>query len=199
MLIAEELLLLLLDDEKGTASAWVTGDDNALAGALLLDRQLGAEVPEVDDEHDVKYWVRKLPSRLKPIKQHVAAGLVERGILDEERSKRLGGLLGTDVRFPARDPEPERELRARLRSVLVDGVEPDDRTAMLIALLVPLDLVKKVVERPERRAAKERAKAIADRGPVGDAVDAEVQRQVTAIVVTTVAASAATTAATSGS
>jgi hypothetical protein len=191
--IAEALLLLLLDDEKGTRSGGGTGADNALAGALLLDRELGVDVPEIDDEHDVKYWVRKLPGKIKPIRGYIARGLVERGVLDEERSKRLGGLFGESVRFPERDPEPERDLRAELRSVLVDGAEPDDRLTMLISLLLPLDLVRKVVERDERKAAKARAKEIADRGPVGDAVHAEIQRQVTAIVVTTVVTSAAAT------
>ena len=62
--------------------------------------------------------------------------------------------------------------------MLVDGVEPDARTTALLGLLVPLDLVKRVVERDERKAAVARAKALAERGPVGDAVHAAVQAEI---------------------
>ena len=37
MLLAEALLLLLLDEEQGHEPRWVTAADQGLAGALLLD------------------------------------------------------------------------------------------------------------------------------------------------------------------
>ena len=43
MLLAEALLLLVLDGDRGTAT-WVTAADQGLAGALLLD----LDVREVD-------------------------------------------------------------------------------------------------------------------------------------------------------
>ena len=113
---------------------------------------------------------------MKPIKGTVAEALVARGVLDERRHKTLG--LFSSTRYPELDPGPEQELRARLRSVLVDGAEPDARTAALLGLLVSLDLVKRVVERDERKAAVSRAKALAERGPVGDAVHAAVQAEI---------------------
>ena len=76
--------------------------------------------------------------------------------------------------------------------MLVEGAEPDAFDTSLLGLLVPLDLVKRVVEKDERKAAKARAKEIAERGPVGDAVKAAVQEQVMAAVI------AATTAAAAG-
>jgi hypothetical protein len=202
MLLAEALLLLMLDDEKGTSA--VTAGEAGLAGALLLE--LGHTRPSEPalaaawdvvhgEDRPIKHWVRKLPGRLKPIKGLVAAGLVEHGVLDEARHKRLG--LFATVRYPELDPRPERELRAQLRAVLVDGAEPSPFIASLLGLLVPLDLVKRVVDRSERRAATARAKAIAERGPVGDAVRAAVQEQVTAAIAA--ATVAATTAATTSS
>jgi Golgi phosphoprotein 3 (GPP34) len=218
MLLAEELLLLLLDDEKGTASTGVFGRDEALAGALLLDL-LEAGRLELSDEKLVatgsapsepplaaawealqgeeprkpKHWVSKLPRRIKPIMGTIAEPLVARGVLDEQRHKTLGVFRST--RYPALDRGPEEELRARLRRVLVGGAEPDAHTASLIALLVPLDRVKALVERDERKQAKARAKAVADRGPVGDAVRAAIEEQVaTAVMAATVATTAGSAA-----
>jgi hypothetical protein len=203
MLLAEALLLLLLDDEKGTESGWVTAADHGLAGALLLE--LGDARPSSpalaaawdvvhSEDRSIKHWVNKLPGKLKPIRGTVASGLVERGVLDEQRHKRLG--LFPSVRYPALDPRPEAELRAQLRAVLVDGAEPSPYIASLLGLLVPLDLVKRVVDRSERKQATARAKAIAERGPVGDAVKRAVQDEVMVAVVA--ATTAATTASTSG-
>jgi hypothetical protein len=113
-----------------------------------------------------------------------------------ERHKLLG--LFPTTRYPEVDPGPEASLRARLRAVLVEGSEPDAETAALLSLLVPLDLVKRLVERDERKAAVARAKTVAEQGPVGDAVKAAVQREIAAVVAATVAATTASTAATAG-
>jgi hypothetical protein len=173
--LAEALLLLLLDEDSGKQSGWVHAVDAGLEGAMRLDAELGAPVPGGDG---------------KPA-ERVATGLVERGVLDAERSKTLG--LFKSVRFPQRDPEPERALRAHLRDVLVERAEPTEWDALLLSLLVPLDLVKRVVDRSERKAAEARAKDIADRGPVGDAVRKEVQKEVTAMIVSSVVVTTTTT------
>ncbi len=212
MLLAEALLLLILDEDKGT-NRWVTAADHGLAGALLLDLEMHdrdgrlvvagprpAEPPLAAawdvvsaEERSAKHWVSKLPGKLKPIKGTVATGLVERGVLEEERHRTLG--LFASTRYPERDPAPERELRAQLRAVLVDDAEPSPFVTSLLGLLVPLDLVKRIVDRSERKAATARAKAIAERGAVGDAVKAAVNQQVMAAIVATTAATAATTSA----
>jgi hypothetical protein len=214
MLLAEELLLLLLDDEKGTVSA--TAANAGLAGALLLDlveagrlnedlSRIGSEPSEpalaaawraIDEPKPAKHWVSTLPGRLKPIKGTIADGLVARGVLDERRHKTLG--LFSSTRYPELDPGPETELRARLRRVLVDGAEPDPRTVSLLGLLVPLDLVKRVVSRGERKAAVARAKALAERGAVGDAVGAAVEAEVMAAVMAAITASTAATISAGG-
>jgi hypothetical protein len=218
MLIAEELLLLLLDDEKGTSDAWVMAADQGLAGALLLDllvaerleerdgklARAGTEPSEpalaaawraIDEPKPIKHWVGKLPGKLKPIKGTIAGPLVSRGVLDERRHKILG--LFPSTRYAELDPSPEQELRARLRRVLVDGEEPDDRTVELLGVLVPLDMIKRLFRGGERRPANQRAKALAERGPVGDAVHAAVQQEIMGVIIATTAATAATTTASS--
>jgi len=222
MLLAQELLLLLLDDEKGSARVGFA-DEAGLAGALLLDLVEGehvresdgalvaagtgplspqvladarAEIENSDRPRDAKHWIGRLPKALKPLRGRIAADLVAGGVLGEERHKMLG--LFSSTRYPELDPGPERELRARLRAVLVDGADPDAHTALLVGLLGPLELVGHLVEREHRKAAKARAKAVADRGAVGSAVaDAQRAAQAAIIASTTAATIASTTAASS--
>lgn len=217
--LAERVLLLALDDKKGS-TGW-TQIDPGLAGALLMDLgRLG--VLRLDGKHLVpaghtrpdhpvlamtldairgsarahraKTWVgRLLPKQLKPITETVAEPVVSRGVLTEQRSKMLG--LFESVRFPETDAEPERALRADLRRVLLGERAPTDDDAMLFAALVPLDLVTGIVEREHRRGAKKRAKAIADGGVAGDALSAVIRDiQTTTYATITAAALAGTTA-----
>ncbi len=190
LLLAEELLLLALDDKKGNDKTM--GADTGLAGALLLELVaegwleeaggklvVAAEPPagaagppagaladalaviEADAKpRDAGHWVRKLPGELKPIKGRVAGRLVELGVLSERRHKVLG-LIGVD-RWPEADPEPERTLRERLRAELTGAGEVSVRTALLAPLLRACNLLRTVVAKDERKGADRRAKEIAD-------------------------------------
>jgi golgi phosphoprotein 3 len=220
LLLAEELLLLVLDDEKGhdkTMSA-----DTGLAGALLLDLAAGGWVEDVDGKlvaaaappagappaevladalaliqesdkpRNAGHWVGKLPGKLKPIKGRVAARLVERGVLTEERHKMLG-LFGVD-RWPEADPEPERTLRERLRAELAGSGEISERTELLAPLLRAMDLVGKVVAKDERKVAKRRAKEIADDPThIGSAVQSTVNATQAAVMTAVIASTTAAT------
>lgn len=194
--LAEELLLIALDDEKGVdRTAYGAGVETGLAGAILLELAGGGCVREDDGrlvavdgsapedglaadaletirasskQRKAKDWVSRLPRELKPLRDRVAEGLVGRGVLTEERTKRLG--LFKTVRYPERAPEPERRLRASLSEVLLGERSPSDREAMLIALLHPYDLIKVLVPKDSRKDAKKRAKEIAKREVIGAAV-----------------------------
>ncbi|MDQ3675938.1 MAG: GPP34 family phosphoprotein [Actinomycetota bacterium] len=197
LLLAEELLLLALDDEGGFDRTM--GADGGLAGALLLDLAdrewledadgklvpaasppggstppgvLGKALAVIESDskpRDAKHWVRKLPSELRPIKRHVAELLVERGVLSAERRKMLGFI--PHDRYPEADPEPERALRERLRAELTGRADVSPRTALLVPLLRAYDLVQKLVDKDDRKQAKRRATQIADDpGKVGAAV-----------------------------
>lgn len=220
LLLAEELLLIALDDEKGTTSSMVSLDPG-LAGALLLDLIAAGALVESGDELDVddgagapshpllvdalgvirakgtpkkpKHWVDKLPGEraLKPIKGRVADSLVARGVLDETRHKTLG--LFPSTRYPEADPAPERELRARLRATLLQGLEPEPATARLVALLHALGLVPAAVPKDQAKAAKARAKEIAASSAVGKAVKRAIDEVGAAVAV------AATTVVITGS
>jgi hypothetical protein len=129
---------------------------------------------------NAKGWVDRLPRELKPLRQRLARGLVQMGILSEEHSKRLGVLPTT--RFPTIDATPERELRERLQGVLVTGREPTEEEALLIGLLEPLGLIDSVVTKDQRRAARKRAKAVAEHGLAGSAVRDSVRAVQAAVI-----------------
>ncbi len=83
------------------------------------------------------------------------------GIVRRQEDKVLG--LFPRRRWPAVDASHENDLRRRLGDALLRGVEPDQRTAALIALLSALDVAHKVIDREGLPAGqvKRRAKDIA--------------------------------------
>ena len=194
--LAERLLLLTLDDEKGVdRTGWGAELDGGLAGAILLDlaaagciREQGGRLVAVDctppedrlavaaldairgssKQREAKDWVAQIAGELKPLRERSAEALVSRGVLGEETRRRFG--LVRRTRYPERDPEPERRLRAALAEVLLAEREPEDREAMLIALLANYDVVKELVPKERRRAAKERAREITERAPLAAAI-----------------------------
>lgn len=224
LLLAEQTLLLALDDEKGTDTSHWAGEAG-LAGALLLDlgeRDLlradaDGRLVAVDGappEHEVlhqayavirhaakprtaKGWVDELQTELKPLRERLAQGLVDQGILSEDTSKILGIFLRT--RYPEADANPEFELRQQLAEVLVTGREPTEGEALLVGLLEPMGLVDQVVPKDQRKAARRRAQEIAEQGLAGNAVRDAVREVQAAVMTAAVIApgAAATTIASS--
>jgi hypothetical protein len=161
LLIVEDLLLLLLDDTSGT----IAGEGTlyyTLGGAVLVELALRGEVAP-DDSRTMFNGIRigavkgELPSdpllreayekvAKKPrgvqellidigssLRGEVLDRLVERGFIRREKKKVLG--IFPTTRMPAQRPEYEAQLLESVRSVLVDGAEPDARTGALAALL----------------------------------------------------------------
>lgn len=83
--------------------------------------------------------------------------LVRQGVLAEERSA-VFGLRS----HPTKDAGPEREIRARLWSALVDGLTPTERTVALVALLEATGILTKVVVTDDKKTVKARAKAMSE-------------------------------------
>lgn len=208
LLLAEQTLLLALDDVKGNDTV-VWAGEGGLAAGLLLDlarrelltvdadttlRALDGAEPEhgvLADAYRIlrgsakqrapKGWVDRLPQELKPLRLRLARGLVARGVLTEESSKVLGVFSRT--RFPTADPGPEEQLRARLTEVLLDGRAPTEEEALLVGLLLPLGLVDRVVPKSERGIAARRAAQVAEQGVAGGAVLAAVKELQLAVMV----------------
>ena len=187
-LLAEDLLLLLLDDEKGRLRTSYA--DTVLGGALLTELALlgAVTVPEktkvwrtakvhgtgtpVEDpllqealavvalkERSAEDLVTRLGKGRRDV---LAQRLVERGIL-QRRDTRLLGIFPRR-RWPTLDASHEQDVRRSLTHVLVEGAEPDERTGALVALLAAIDRAHKVVDHEglSSHEVRKRAKQIAE-------------------------------------
>ncbi|HXH79874.1 GOLPH3/VPS74 family protein [Nocardioides sp.] len=218
-LIAEDVLLLLLDDEKGTL-AHADKIQPLLGGALLIELALAERIevadrtsrwstpkvavvgcPRPDDPllvdaiaiiEEKPRGPQSLVTRLgKGTKEVLLHRLVERGLVHAARGKVLG--LFPRTTWPAADRGHEHALLGRLEGPLVRGLRADERTSALISLLAAIDHAHHVVERGDvpAKEVKRRAQEIAD----GDWAAAAVKDAVVAAQRAMTAAIVATTAA----
>jgi hypothetical protein len=212
--IADDLLLVLLDDDTGRPRVDSTRLDYALAGAVLLELALDGRIDaepgtfrrapvvavdsRVTEDEILDGALRQIdarPRRADRLVPAVSKGLRRRLIARGERGGRLRrdrtrilGLIPVD-RFPAADRTRRSEVLQRLQDVLVGGAPPDRRTSGLIAVLAAVDAALLVVgplPRAERKAVKRRAKEIGEGAWAADAT-----RKAVAAVQAAVAASAA--------
>lgn len=217
MLIAEDLLLLLTDDQDGKFEVDGTALNLALAGACVVELAMEGRVDVAGPDESVKKGriVVRDDTRLsdpllddvlekcsdregakpqdvlgkigKDVRAALLDRLIERGILRREEGRILG--IFPITRWPAVDSEHEHEVLERLEAALVHGADPDRRTAALAALLSAVDAAHKVVPAPDRKAVKKRAEEIRKSEWAADAVGKAVEA-VQAAVVATVAAGA---------
>jgi len=206
--LAEELLLLALNDEKGTVlMAGALGLPYGLGGALLIElvdagllriegkALVAAPSGSVRDEildgilsevrsakrtRDIKHWVSKVGRLGGKIRAKLADRLVAKGILKEEQRRLL--LIFPTTRYPQVNPMPEYSVRERIRAALRSMTPPDERTAALISLVHACDLVGYLFDKGERRDAKKKAKEISVSQPVGSAVARTVEAVRAAVI-----------------
>lgn len=124
------------------------------------------------------------------IKEALLERLAADGVLRQEKGKVLG--LFPTTRWPAVDPTYEQRLIAGIRQVVVEGAQPDARTAALVSLLSAVDLVPKVLPNADKKQVRARAKEIAESDWASDGVKAAVDTvntiMIATMVTTTVAA-----------
>jgi hypothetical protein len=224
-LIAEDLLLLLLDDETGElrgASQLQVGLGGAVLSDLALDGRVEVEekksfwssakvtvtsTPPADPVLAEAYATvaekersaQDLVNRLgKGLKERLIDDLVARGILREEKSKTLGFIPRT--RWPATDSTHEDEVRRALDAALLQGQPPDPHTAALVSILGALDQAHKVVahEGLSNGEVKKRAKQIADGDWAAKGVSDAIAAANAAITAAIAASATAATTASAG-
>ena len=219
MLLAEELLLLALDDETGKNR--VSSIDLGLAGAVLIELALLERVRvaergesiragrlvvtpgpapanpvlarglEVVTEREGRKPEHVLQALGKGLRERLSDSLVDAGVLRRE-TRRVLGLVPVQ-RLPARDGSHEATLRERIWAAL-KGVQPDPRTAAMIALLSSLKAVTTVFDAPNPREIRKRAKEIAE----GQWAATAVRKAIDAINAATAAAVVAVAASDGG-
>lgn len=178
--LTQELLLIALDDKSGKRRKTET-IDYGLAGAALVDLALRGRLTVQDSRiivvshaptgdqvldgvlariagdkpRKTKPWVGKL---YRGMNRRVAAQLVAAEIVREEQQHILGFIPVT--RHPAADDRPESEIRTRLNAAVLGRVEPDERTAGLVALIGATELVGVAFPGQRPRDLKARIKEI---------------------------------------
>jgi hypothetical protein len=199
VLLAEELLLLLTDDQTGRPV--VDGEylDLALGGALVLELSLLGQVGPGGQTRRRRLERRAGAGPAHPllvealagsadrspgdavkrcakgVRERLLDGLADQGVIRRERTRVLG--LFPRTRSSTTSTSIEDDARSRLRSVLVDGVGPDRRTAALVSLLHAVKAEHKVLPGDDRKALRRRAEEISQ----GEWAGAEVRSAIKSI------------------
>ena len=222
-MLATDLLLLALDDERGTVLPDAAiGLDYGLAGAIVMELALrgclrvdgeavstmgtSTDDPLLDDAlraivatpgKNLSHWVWHLSRDLGGLRQRLLDRLVAQGTL-EKHERRVLLLFHQNV-YPEKDARVEHDIRERVDAALLHGATPDARTACLIHLAAACRVIDAIYPRGEHKAIEARIAELDDAGAAGaNAVAGLVARAETAAVIAAITAStiAATSAAT---
>lgn len=223
-MLATDLLLLALDDERGTVlSHAAIGLDYGLAGALVMELALRGRLRVEGDDvfangaatgdsllddvlraiaevpgKSLSHWVQRLPYQVHGLRQRLLDRLVAQGTL-AKREKRVLLLFHWNV-YPERDARVEHDVRARIDGVLLRGEAADPQTTCLIHLAAACRVTDAIYPKAEHKAIQARIAELDEAGNAGaNAVaSAVVQAETAAVTAATMAViTASTIAATS--
>lgn len=223
-MLATDLLLLALDDERGTVLPQAAlGLDYGLAGAIVMDLALRGRIAVHDQRvatvggatddtllddalrviaatpgKKLTHWVQRLSRDLGGLRQHLLDRLVAQGTL-ARRDRRILLVFHQNV-YPERDARVEHDIRAKVDAALLHGAAPDAQTACLIHLAAACHVTDAIYPRSQHQAIKARVAALDDAGTAGaNAVAGLVAQAETAAVTAAMmgAIAASTVAATS--
>lgn len=209
----ESVLLLSLDDEKGSFSmsssylhygfaagllmglilakriaiedGRVIVKDNAITESRVLNDVLG-RLRKFKKNRKVAYCIHYLVQRNSKLRPPVIEGLIRQGILERRKAKILW--VFNVNRYPTVNGEPENELRRRLREVLFQDAEPTTKERMLLSIITACKLDRDLIpDKQERKVAREKIKNLTKdsemRRLIGQAV---LEMQAAVMVATTV-------------
>ena len=158
---AEEIVLLMLDDETGKlANAGSPSMNHALAGAVLMDLALRskidtdldnlvvvdstptgeeildsylAQIAAADQVYNVRYWIAVLAlSHGRAIQDKALSMLVKKGIIKLVEKKILWVFEAR--RYPVIDDTEEKEVKLRIINLLLGDEIPTPRDVVLVSL-----------------------------------------------------------------
>jgi Golgi phosphoprotein 3 len=192
----EEIVLLMLDDQKGNFVPMpLSSADTVIAGAALMDLALHNRVdtdleklavtdptPTGDDILDdalrhIVDWkeplsvsgaIEFLGTYTAPYQARALARLVAHGILREEEGRFLW--VFHTRRYPVVDDTEQREVKARLRQILLTDEIPDPRDVVLICLIDACELFGLVLTPAELNQATPRIEQLRRMDLIGQAV-----------------------------
>lgn len=212
----EEILLLALEDRKGTFhwKSYKPAVGGALLAELMLEERLEVvrdrdrEFVEVVDDEPIgcptldealeriatsgrratlKDWVTRLANR-KDLHHEIARELARRGIVRVDEKSVL--LFFRKKVYPEVNPVPERRLVTRLEKAVFGEGAVDARTAVVVALAHASELLSIPFEKDRLKKRKDRLDKIVESSEVGE-VTREVIEAIQAMVVISIATNAA--------
>ena len=227
MLIAEDLLLLLTDDETGKLAASPGEADVALGGALLVELVLMQRVDLAGSSEQVQKGhliVRDATATADPLldealatvrqnqgrkPQNVVTALGKRvrvRLYDRLASRGLlraqgGKILGVFPRhsWPALDSSHEDSVRADLLAAVRNTMATDPRTGALISLLLALNAFHKAVDPAAAGLSQREMNARAKRIAEGDWASGAVRHAIDSMHAAVIAATSSAVLPGSGS
>ena len=193
---AEEIMLLLLDDEGGEflhVSDWSLRC--ALAGAVLMDLALEnridtdlkqlvlvdatpvgddlldptlARIAEATETHDAAHWVHQTARHADQIRERALERLIEHGILQRQEESFLW--VFKSRRYPAVDGKADREVKLRIMSVLFSDEIPDPRDIVIVCLAEACGIFQALLSRRELTHASTRIEQVRKLDLIGQAI-----------------------------
>lgn len=202
---AEELVLLALDDERGVIID-KTSVEYGLVGAILMDLSLMDKI-EVDLENlllvdssptgdpildnilkriaqssatrTVAYWIITLTQESRDIQKQVLDRLIQKSILRKEEQKILW--VFARRRYPKQNDREEKEVKTRIRAVVLSDEIPDARDVVLISLIKACYLTNEIFSKAEMPVVQERIAQIARMDLIGQTVSRIIESVIRAI------------------
>ncbi|PID28198.1 MAG: hypothetical protein CSB55_05935 [Candidatus Cloacimonadota bacterium] len=193
--IAEELLLLALDDEKGVLVPMpFMALDFGLSAALLMEMELKGFlrvenekiiVDDVDTGDDLTngaknrilksktpkspyFWIKEIALNSSDLKLRTIKSLIDKKILTTQERKILW--IIPQRRYPVINDKEEIEVRTRIRQIIYGGIKPTKHDIVLIGLILACDLVDEIFVRDEKAKAVAKLTELADLDLISSAV-----------------------------
>lgn len=181
--LQEELMLLALDDNAGKIvepaqrplklglvsavlteltlsgklrvdeAGHVTAASAAPAGDALMDEVLD-RIRKTAPPRTAPAWLQTLPNSLRDVEARVVQKLVQRGAIQQKEERKFIFMKVTS--FPQNNAGFEQNTRRRLRDVVINNAQPDDRSMALIGLVKMCNLVEAAFPYTEWNQARQR-------------------------------------------
>ena len=196
---AEEITLLLLNDDGTLVHVPSWSLNYALAGGVLMDLALEnridtdleklvlidstpigdslldptlADINEVG-ERDARFWVERTASRAQEIREESLSRLISLGILEARDDRFLW--VFRSRRYPAIEGTTVREVKLRIMEVLFSDEIPDPRDVVIICLADACGIFRRLLSRAELSRASERIEQVSRLDLIGQAMSQAIQ------------------------
>lgn len=171
---AEEIILILLDDEDGRFVRIPRWSLNyALAGGILMDLAMENRIDTdlenlilvdsspvgdslldpalaeiaASEQKDTRYWLEHLAEKGPEVREEALTRLVNEGILERQDDRFMW--MFRSRRYPMVDGEAEREVKLRIMEVLFSNTIPGPRDVMIICLVDACGIFRELLSKRE--------------------------------------------------